>query len=610
MENIINKTIDNVCEPNNMNIVIIGHVDHGKSTVIGRLLADTNSLPEGKLSAVKLSCEKNSRPFEYAFLLDALKDEQAQGITIDSARCFFKTDKRNYIVIDAPGHIEFLKNMITGAARAEAALLVIDAHEGIKENSRRHGYLLSMLGVNQVTVLVNKMDLINYDEKIFRSITKEFSAFLKGFGVTPESFIPVCARDGENMTFSSSKMDWYKGLTVLEQMDAFKNEESEENRPLRLPLQDIYKFTENNDDRRIFTGKIETGKLKCGDDVIFYPSGKKTKVKTIEVFNSPKIEEIEAGHVPGFTVDTQIYVKPGEIIAKANEAPPYVSTRFKANIFWLGHSPMIMNKNYKLKLASMRSPVKLVEIRNIIDSSELTTITNKTQVDLFDTAECIFETPKPIAFDLSSEFKSTGRFVIVDNYEISGGGIITGKVETEESTINKHVEYRNITWENGIVTNADRALKWKQKSKFILFTGASLEKSKISAKQLEKKLFDKGLYVYYLGCSNLSSGLDDDLVEVEDHVFEEVRRLGEIAKLFTEAGLIFITTLNSLDNFDLDKLRLLNSPNEIFIINIENGISDGIKADLTFSEEDNPELITEGIIKNLIEKEILPEYCI
>ena len=203
-------------ERQKMNIVIIGHVDHGKSTLVGRLLADTNSLPEGKLEAVKANCAKNARPFEYAFLLDALKDEQAQGITIDSARCFFHSDKREYILIDAPGHIEFLKNMISGAARAEAAVLVIDAHEGIQENSRRHGYLLSMLGIRQIVVAVNKMDLVDHSRGIFDAVRKEYTQFLSQIQVSAQHFIPVSARDGDHIADRSSKMDWYDGPTILE----------------------------------------------------------------------------------------------------------------------------------------------------------------------------------------------------------------------------------------------------------------------------------------------------------------------------------------------------------------------------------------------------------
>jgi bifunctional enzyme CysN/CysC len=195
-----------------MNIVVVGHVDHGKSTVIGRLLADTGSLPQGKLAQVQEMCKRNARPFEYAFLLDALKDEQAQGITIDTARCFFKTEKRDYIILDAPGHIEFLKNMVTGAARAEAALLVIDAKEGVQENSRRHGYLLSMLGIRQIVVLVNKMDLVAFDLSVFDRICREYSRFLADLGLQALGFVPIAAREGVNLFH---RAEWYEGLTAL-----------------------------------------------------------------------------------------------------------------------------------------------------------------------------------------------------------------------------------------------------------------------------------------------------------------------------------------------------------------------------------------------------------
>src|SRR3982751_965687 len=203
-----------------MNIVVVGHVDHGKSTVVGRLLADTGSLPEGKLEAVRKECQRTGKPFEYAFLLDALSDEQDQGITIDTARSFFKTAKRDYIIIDAPGHIEFLKNMISGAARAEAAVLIIDAKEGVRENSRRHGYILSMLGIRQIVVCVNKMDLVDHDEAHFRAIEKEYRAFLESIGsVSPRNFIPVAAVAGVNLANRGKETPWYKGPTLLELLD-------------------------------------------------------------------------------------------------------------------------------------------------------------------------------------------------------------------------------------------------------------------------------------------------------------------------------------------------------------------------------------------------------
>src|SRR5690606_10094933 len=247
-----------------MDIVIVGHVDHGKSTVIGRLLADTNSLPEGKLESIREYCARNSRPFEFAFLLDALKDEQAQGITIDTARTFFKSDKRDYVIIDAPGHIEFLKNMVTGAARAEAAVLVIDAKEGIQENSKRHGYLLSMLGIKQIVVAVNKMDLVDYSRQAFEDIRDEYVAFLARIGATPRFFVPLAAFPGDNMVRASEKMPWYKGPDLLAAIDAFETAPSKDAQPFRMPVQDVYKFTAGGDDRRIPAGRGGAGTPRGG----------------------------------------------------------------------------------------------------------------------------------------------------------------------------------------------------------------------------------------------------------------------------------------------------------------------------------------------------------
>jgi bifunctional enzyme CysN/CysC len=357
-----------------MNVVVVGHVDHGKSTVIGRLLADTGSLPQGKLEQVKALCQKNAKPFEYAFLLDALKDEQAQGITIDTARCFFKTEKRDYIIIDAPGHIEFLKNMVTGAARAEAALLVIDAKEGVQENSRRHGTLLSMLGIHQVVVLVNKMDLVDYDPAVFESIRKEYTAFLGEVGIKPRGFVPISARDGVNLTH---RAEGYEGLTVLEYMDSFVKQSETDELPFRFAVQDVYKFTEEGDDRRILAGTVESGSVSVGDPVTFYPSGKHSTIKTLEAFNRPALRTVSSGQAVGFTLSEELYIRPGELMCRAGETPACVSSRFRTHIFWLGKSPMIPEKRYKLKLATARVPVYLAEVRRVLDASNLKAETGK-----------------------------------------------------------------------------------------------------------------------------------------------------------------------------------------------------------------------------------------
>jgi len=256
-----------------LKIVIVGHVDHGKSTLVGRLLHDTGSLPEGKFEQIQQSCKKRGMPFEWSFLMDALQAERDQGITIDTTQIGFKTAKRNYVIIDAPGHKEFLKNMISGAAQSEAALLVIDAKEGVKEQSKRHGYLLHLLGVRQIAVLVNKMDAMNYSEEIFASIEKEYHAYLSEVGVTPTFAIPVSAREGDNIVSPSVNMQWYKGPSVLEALDGFAYAPASNNLPLRLPVQDVYKF----DERRIIVGRIESGTLSVGDELLFSPGGARGK---------------------------------------------------------------------------------------------------------------------------------------------------------------------------------------------------------------------------------------------------------------------------------------------------------------------------------------------
>lgn len=550
-----------------MNIVVIGHVDHGKSTVIGRLLADTGSLPEGKLEAVKNQCAYNSKPFEYAFLLDALKDEQAQGITIDSARCFFKSAKREYIIIDAPGHIEFLKNMISGAARAEAALLVIDAKEGIRENSRRHGYLLSMLDIKHVAVCVNKMDLVDYSQSVFESIKDEYTEFLRQVGIKPMGFLPVSAREGDNIIANSDRMGWYTGHSVLGTIDSFKKEAARTDKPLRFPVQDIYKFTAEGDDRRIVAGRVETGTLEVGDEVIFLPSEKRTSIASIEGFNLPEQGGAEAGQSTGVTLTKQVYIKPGELMCKVFQRQAKVATRIKVNIFWMSRQPMIKNKRYKMKIAGRRVGIWLRDVITVLDASELTTDSNRQQVERHDVAECVLETLKPIAFDISSEIAPTGRFVIIDNYEIAGGGVVLEKQESVSNRITERVEQRAKNWDRSNITPEMRAERNNQRSTLVLISGpANMEKQDL-AKALEEDLFNSGRSVYYLGISDSLLGIDTDIDEGGDRD-EYLRRLGEISHLFTDAGLILITTVSGLDDYELEMINLLNQPNDCRVINV------------------------------------------
>lgn len=546
-----------------MNIVIVGHVDHGKSTVIGRILADTGSLPQGKLEQVRRNCELNAKPFEYAFLLDALKDEQAQGITIDAARCFFKTKKRHYIIIDAPGHIEFLKNMITGAARAEAALLVIAANEGVQENSRRHGFMLSLLGIQQIVVLVNKMDLVGYDEKVFEKVKAEFQAFLDRVHLKPQAFVPISAREGDNLLEVSSNMPWYTGQPVLQLIDSFQKEKRKEDQFFRYPVQDIYKFTENGDDRRIFAGAVETGQISVGDEVIFLPSQKRTTIKSIEGFNEPERTRALAGFPAGFTVSNQVYVKPGEIMCRVQDTLPHVGTLFKANLFWLGKRPMVYGKRYKLKLATNRAPVYLKEIITVLDAASLSSVESPEQIGCHDVAECVLKTGRPIAFDCFRDIEATGRFVIVDDYEIVGGGIITEALASDETLFDNHAVKQGPLWEKSSIPPEVRAYFHGHHPKFIVVTGEEPGGVRLLARDLEKALFFAGINTYYLGFASFTE--ESGFARGSDRE-EQIRQLGEVGRLLNETGLVVIAAAPGLDDFELEILKQLNEPYEILVV--------------------------------------------
>jgi bifunctional enzyme CysN/CysC len=308
--------IDRPSAREQLRVVIVGHVDHGKSTLVGRLFHDTGMLPEGKFEAIEEMCRRRGMPFEWAFLMDSLKAERDQGVTIDTSQIWFRHSDREYVLIDAPGHREFIRNMVTGAANADAALLLIDADQGVSGQSRHHGYLLQLLGVHQVAVVVNKMDLIDYDPERFRSIEAEYRAYLEGINVAPTCVIPISARDGDNIAAPSERLAWHKGPTVLEALAGFAQPEGRDDAPLRLPLQDVYKF----DDRRIFAGRIESGRLCVGDELLFSPSNRTARVAGIESWNATApVTQASAGASVGFTLDEQIFVERGEVASHVED---------------------------------------------------------------------------------------------------------------------------------------------------------------------------------------------------------------------------------------------------------------------------------------------------
>jgi bifunctional enzyme CysN/CysC len=586
-----------------LKIVIVGHVDHGKSTFVGRLFHDTGSLPEGKLEQLQKVAERRGVPFEWANLMDALQSERDQNITIDTAQIWFHTKKRQYVIIDAPGHKEFLKNMVTGAANAEAALLLIDAHEGVQENSRRHGYLLNLLGIRQIAVLVNKMDLENFSQARFDQIEKEYRAYLIQIGVEPKLFIPIAAKHGDNIASPSSNMSWWQGPTVLKALDEFKVSDLPKDQPLRFPIQDVYRF----DQRRILAGRVESGTLKVGDRLIFSPNNKVSAVHSIERWNAPAADVASAGESIGITLAEQIFVERGAVAALETQ-PPYELTRFKARLFWLGRTPFRAGKFYKLKLATQEVECEIDTIARVIDASTLETVrrpgsagpstlhSTATEggrapvggpparlgssptivasgsptgldggqqpappegvefVGRHEVAELYLRTKRPIAFDAHSEIIATGRFVIVDGFDVSGGGIIVEDNYPRRTSDSLH-KSQDIYWSQGRVTAGQRARRNGHPGCVVWLTGLSGAGKSTIATELERELFNLGKHAYVLDGDKIRHGLCSDLAFSPPDRKENIRRVGELAKLFADAGMICITAFISPYRSDRETVR-------------------------------------------------------
>jgi bifunctional enzyme CysN/CysC len=580
-------------------LVVAGHVDHGKSTLVGRLLAETGSLPDGKLDELRRLCERNAKPFEHAFLVDALKDERAQGITIDAARVFMKTATRRYIVMDAPGHVDFLKNMVTGAWSADAALLVIDASEGVRDNSRRHGYLLSMLGIPQIAVIVNKMDLVDYDRRTYDRVVSECSAFLEQLGVRAQAFVPVAAQQGANVSVRARPLAWYDGPTVVETMDGFEAQRPAVDAAFRMPVQGVYKFTERNDSRRIVAGTVDTGRLRVNDEIVFFPSGKRTRVETIEGFNHPPAREASAGQAAGFTMADQVYVGRGEIATRADELPPEVTTRIRVSLFWLGRQPLRCGGDYVFKLGTARVPVRVEAIHQTIDLSQLEPGRDLTRVDRHQAAECVLVLGRPVAFDVSPELTATRRFVLVDDLEIAGGGIVREALSDGHAWMRDKVLRRNLRWDASHVSEDRRAERYSQRPVLVLVTGDERIDRKTVAREFEAQLFDEGRFVYFLGMGNLVHGVDADLGGTAEDRPEHLRRLGEVSNILLDAGLVVIAAAARLAEHEVEIVRTAVGHGRVCTVWLGDKVNTTLAPDLLLSQGTHEERL--GRMKRLLQ---------
>jgi bifunctional enzyme CysN/CysC len=531
-----------------LRIVIVGHVDHGKSTLVGRLFHDTGSLPEGKLEAIQAMCERRGMPFEWAFLMDAFQSERDQGITIDTSQIWFKTAKRDYTIIDAPGHREFIKNMVTGAANADAAVMLIDASQGVQQQSRTHAYLLQLLGVRQIVVLVNKMDLVDLSATRFAEIEATYRSYLGDIGLSPAAIIPIVARDGDNIVAPSSRMSWYKGPTLVGTLDELASKADLTTLPLRFPIQDVYKF----DDRRILAGRIQTGSLKVGDRLLFSPSNKTARVASVETWSAPAKTRGEAGESVGITLDEQLFLERGDI-ASHEEHAPIETNVFKGRLFWLSHTPLRVGHSYRLRLQSREVPVTIQQISALYDVEQLSSAPSD-EVPYNGIAEVVLRSQAMLALDPIDENPATGRFVLTDGTNLVAGGTISMQgYPNQRALVTRRSS--NLTEVEHKVTAEGRQQRNGHRGGVLWFTGLSGAGKSTIAMAVERELFRRGLQVYVLDGDNIRYGLSANLGFAPEDRAENIRRVGEVAALFADAGMIVITAFISPYRSDRQRAR-------------------------------------------------------
>lgn len=533
-----------------LGVVIVGHVDHGKSSLIGRLLHDTDSLPAGKKEELEAICKKRGVPFEWSFLLDAFQAERDQAITIDTTQIFFSTAMRNYVIIDAPGHREFLKNMISGAAQADATVLVVDATEGVREQTKRHAYMLHLLGMQQIAVVVNKMDKAGYKAETFAQVSKETKDYLESIGLNASHIIPISAREGDMMADRAENMEWYKGKTLCEALDAFEVSSPPVALPLRFPVQDVYRFNEE----RILVGRIETGTLTKGDTIFFSPTNEKAVVTSIK--NWPEEESLlkaSAGQSIGITLDDRIFVERGHVGSTVKNLP-MLSNVFRANIFWLAHQPLKVGNSYKVRYGTHEASVTVQSIDNLIDTQDLERHDEATEVKRNAVAEVTLRTHDLLPIDSYEDNDKMGRVVLYEGYDVVGGGLINmdGYPDQRQSAEPKS---KNIYKVLHSVTPEMRAERFGHYGGVFWFTGLSGSGKSTLAIAVEKEIFESQMNAYVLDGDNVRYGLNSDLGFSPEDRAENIRRVGEVAALQANSGVIVLSAFISPYQADRDKAR-------------------------------------------------------
>ncbi len=527
-----------------LRFITCGSVDDGKSTLIGRLLYDSKLIFEDQLAAVNADSKKfgtQGEEIDLALLVDGLQAEREQGITIDVAYRFFATDKRKFIVADTPGHEQYTRNMATGASSADLAVILVDARKGIVTQTRRHSYIVSLLGIRHMILAVNKMDLVDYDQGRFEEIAANYRTFAGELGLTEVHCLPLSALRGDNVFQSSNQMDWYQGPPLLEILETIKVTETEEDQPFRMAVQWVNR---PNADFRGYSGRIASGRVRPGDAVIIAPAGTPNKVtRIIEAGKDLKgqdLEEAGPGHSVTLVLEREVDASRGDVIAAASngEDEPGLSgaDQFAAHLIWMSDEPMLPERQYLIKIGTSWTMAQVTDLRYVINVNTLEHTAAKT-VTLNEVAHCNFSLDRELAFEPYRENRTLGSFILVDRFtnQTVGAGMIDFALRRAT----------NLTWQELEIDKKVRAKAKQQKPCVLWFTGLSGAGKSTIANRIEQLLQAKGRHTYLLDGDNVRHGLNKDLGFTDQDRVENIRRVAEVAKLMADAGLIVLVSFIS-----------------------------------------------------------------
>ncbi len=524
-----------------LRVVTVGHVDHGKSTLIGRLLHDTGNLMDGKADELRAISERRGVPFEWSFVLDALQSERDQAITIDTTRIWMHLGDREIVLIDAPGHEEFLRNMVTGASDADAALLVVDAAEGVSEQTRRHALLLELIGIRQVVVAINKMDRVGYERRSYEAVRTELDPLLARIGIHPAAVVPIVARDGDNVAVASKAMPWYQGPTIVETLGGMEPIRRHDGAELRMAVQGVVR----RGTERIVVGRIQAGSIGVGDEVVLSPGARIARVKSLESWPGPAKPRAQAGESVGFTLDVPLFIERGDIVSNAS-AMPASTTLFRARLLWLGRRPLEVRDRLQMRIGTRLAHVQVEALERVVDITTLehdeATCAEKNAV-----AEVVFRSRESLALDSIEEHPGLARLILVDGLEIVAGGTILATFASADQS--------HIVPVGHLLDRDARAARNGHRGAVIWMTGLPAAGKSTIAMQLERRLHERGVQSYVLDGDNLRTGLCRDLGFSDRDRSENIRRVGEVATLFADAGVVAIAAFISPSRADRDIAR-------------------------------------------------------